>query len=88
VRHAFDHPALSVLGWVAVTGMIRGDCLIEEQADGSFLETTSRLEATGENLAEMLETCGRRGADAGGDSDAAALARQRLIMFLSDNLRL
>ena len=34
------------------------------------------------------DLAGEEPTDAGGDSDAAALARQRLIMFLSDNLRL
>lgn len=85
-RHAFDHPALSVLGWVPISGMIPGDCLIQEQADGRFVEVTTGMISTGENLGEVLTACGRSAAEAGGDAEAAQSARQRLLEFLDDTI--
>ncbi len=85
-RHAFDHPALSALGWVPISGMIPGDCLIQEQADGEFVEVTTGMIATGENLADVLTACGRNAAEAGGDAEAAQIARQRLLEFLDETI--
>lgn len=81
-RHAFDHPALGSIPWVPVTGMIPGDCRFAEQADGSFLELSTGRPVTGDDLRDVLVACGRRGAEAGGDAEAASAARQRLIAFL------
>lgn len=85
-RHAFDHPTLSSLGWVPVSGMIPGDCLIREHADGRFVETTTGMEAHGGNLADVLTACGRKGAEAGGDAEAAEAARLALLRFLNEAL--
>lgn len=81
-RHAFDHPALASLSWVPVTGMIPGDCLIAEQPDGSFVETSTGRAVVGSGLREVLIACGRKGAVAGGDAEAAEAARRHLLDFL------
>ncbi|MBT6202646.1 MAG: hypothetical protein HOI34_02980 [Rhodospirillaceae bacterium] len=86
-RHAFDHPALSAIGWLPVSGMLPGDCLIVEQPGGDFLETSTGQAVSGENLADVLTSCGRNAAEAGGDSDAADLARDRLRTFLAEHLQ-
>jgi len=85
-RHAFDHPALAVLGWVPVTGMIPGDCLIEEEHRGRFVEVSTGQVVTGSTLADVLKACGRQGAEAGGNDSAAIEARRRLLSFLSEAL--
>lgn len=83
VRHAFDHPTLDGLDWVPVTGMIPSDCLIEETHPGVFVETTTGATVDGASLRDVLTACGRRGAEAGGDAEAAAEARQALLDFLA-----
>ncbi len=83
VRHAFDHPSLDGLDWVPVTGMIPSDCLIEEKSPGIFVERTTGDMVDGASLRDVLGACGRRGAEAGGDAEAAAQARQALLDFLA-----
>ncbi len=82
VRHAFDHPTLEGLDWVPVTGMIPSDCLIEETSPGVFVERTTGDTVDGASQRDVLIACGRRGAEAGGDAEAAAEARQALLDFL------
>jgi dienelactone hydrolase len=82
-RHAFDHPNLDSLAWVPVTGMIPSNCRIEEVAPGAFVEHTTGRDVNGANLADILTACGRRGAEAGGDPEAAATAEQTMIEFLA-----
>jgi len=81
-RHAFDHPSLASLGWVPITGMIPSDCLIEEIEPGAFIERTTGHAVRADDLAQILAACGRRGAEAGGDPEAAARAEQTMIAFL------
>jgi dienelactone hydrolase len=81
-RHAFDHPSLAGLAWVPVTGMIPSDCLFVETRPGEFVEQTTGRAVDGGDLGEVLTACGRRGAEAGGDPEAAARAEQTMIEFL------
>lgn len=85
-RHAFDHPALSLLGWVPISGIIPGDCRIQEQPDGRFVEVTTGMVSTGESLGDVLTACGCSAAEAGGDAEAAQIARQRLLEFLDGTM--
>ncbi|MEM7123415.1 MAG: dienelactone hydrolase family protein [Pseudomonadota bacterium] len=82
-RHAFDHPTLDGLDWVPVTGMIPSDCLIEETGPGVFVERTTGDTVDGASLGDVLTACGRRGAEAGGNAEAAAAAQQALLDFLA-----
>lgn len=82
-RHAFDHPNLEGLAWVPVTGMIPSDCLIEETEPGVFVERTTGDTVNRASQRDVLTACGRRGAEAGGDAEAAAEARQALLDFLT-----
>ncbi len=82
VRHAFDHPALASLGWMPVTGMIPSNCLVEEVEPAAFVEWTTGSAVNADNLHEILSTCGRRGAEAGGNAEAAETAEQTMIEFL------
>ena len=82
-RHAFDHPTLGSLGWLPVAGMIPSNCLLEEVRPAEFVEQTTGRPVDADNLSEVLTACGRRGAEAGGDPEAAVRAERTMIDFLN-----
>ena len=80
-HHAFDHPLLSLFEKLPITAPSPAYCRLQQQADGSFVETTSNRKVDGSNLNEVLAACSRKG-HAGGNEQADAAALGNTLAFL------
>lgn len=80
-RHAFDHPMLSMFGNLPISAPSPAFCRLQQQADGSFVETSSGRAVNGANLNEALAGCSRMG-HAGGNEAADSAAFENTLAFL------
>lgn len=80
-RHAFDHPMLSMFGNLPISAPSPAYCRLQQQADGSFVETTTGRAVNAASLNEVLAGCSRKG-HAGGNEAADSAAFENTIMFL------
>jgi len=85
-RHAFDHPMLAWFGRLPAGGQMPRECLIVEEAPGRYVERKTGLAVTSESIGAALAGCAVAGGTAGGDSEAAADAMDRLLTFLAATL--
>ncbi|MFK7794492.1 MAG: dienelactone hydrolase family protein [Gammaproteobacteria bacterium] len=83
-RHAFDHPLLSKIPIpISLNAQVPGLCEIQQNENGSFIETYKEIEVTSRNIKTVLENCSTFNGVAGYNDDASQAALIITQQFLS-----